>query len=73
MSEVMAIESVVEAYGKFKGYFCEMRIPFKFRGGYSDLDIVGFNPTLSASFLRITFMGPYSCYSGYLEGHYSKL
>jgi len=49
MSEVMAIESIVEAYAKFKGYFCEMRVPFKLRGGYSDLDIVGFNPKTRAT------------------------
>ncbi len=49
MSEVMAIESIVEAYAKFRGYFCEMRVPFKLKRGYSDLDIVGFNPKTGAT------------------------
>ena len=49
MSEVMAIESIVEAYAKFKGYFCEMRVPFKLKRGYSDFDIVGFNPKTRAT------------------------
>lgn len=44
MSETMAIESIAEEYAKFKGYFTETRVPFKFIIGNSDIDVLGYNP-----------------------------
>lgn len=44
MSEAMAIELIVEEYAKLLGYFTETRVPFKLKGGHSDIDVLGFNP-----------------------------
>jgi len=43
MSELMAIESIVEEYAKFLGYFTEHRVPFKLKKGNSDIDVLGYN------------------------------
>lgn len=45
MSEVMAIETIVEEYAKFKGYITETRVSLKTKkGGHPDIDIFGYNP-----------------------------
>ncbi len=49
MSEPMAIETIAAEYFKLKGYLVETRVPFRSgkngKGGSSDIDVLGFNPS----------------------------
>ena len=45
MSELMAVESVVEAEWLLNGYWTKARYPFKTpNGGWSDIDVVAYSP-----------------------------
>lgn len=45
MSEQMAVESIVEAYWRFQGYWTQQRFPFQGEGhGWSDIDVLAYHP-----------------------------
>jgi hypothetical protein len=45
MSEAMAVETIIEAYWLFRGYWTKLRYPFQTKeGGWSDVDILAYQP-----------------------------
>ena len=43
MSEVMTVETIVEAYLQTKGYYTKTRVSVKKENSYLDIDVLGYN------------------------------
>lgn len=44
MSELMGVEQLSVAYWNLRGYWVKGRVPYKVKNGYSDIDVLAYNP-----------------------------